>query len=156
MPLHNDCFALAVQVSDPRKMGHPLLCTSSTRLQAEVPVGPACWHCCSVHQQTHHTARGVVLRNYSQSIQASVLLRSLLRLRHSLVLVLWCAMFWEYFGWVILVVLARALLHQRRPKGAILFTQHLKRLHGLCCLTVLILLCLSGIQIHDRRRDLYF
>lgn len=31
----------------------------------------------------------------------------------------------------------------------------LQRLHGLC-LTTLILLCLSGIQIHDRRRDLYF
>lgn len=67
-----------------------------------------------------------------------------------------CAMFWEELGWLILVILVRALLHQRRPKGAILFVQHPRGLNGALWLTVLLMLCLSGIQIHDRRQDLYF
>lgn len=71
-------------------------------------------------------------------------------------LLLGCAMFWGEFRWVILVILVLALLQQRRPKGAILLVQHPRGLNGACCLTALLMLCLSGIQIHDRRRDLYF
>lgn len=49
---------------------------------------------------------------------------------------------------------SKGFLHQTQRCNFI--AQHIKRLQGLCYLTVLMLLCLSGIQIHDRRQDLYF
>lgn len=62
LPFHNACFALAVQVSDPRKIEQPLFYTSSMHVVALLQFAPTnppyCW----------------ALRKYSQSIQAFLFL----------------------------------------------------------------------------------
>lgn len=59
LPFHNACFALAVQVSDPRKIEQPLLCTSSTHVVALLQFAstnpPYCWVSCSKKSFPKHS-----------------------------------------------------------------------------------------------------